>query len=65
MNTNLFRCWVSGWGQDSFSGLYQAVQKEVDVQILDPIKCQSALSLTRLGPTYVFDSTSFICAGGM
>lgn len=59
------RCWVSGWGKNDFaSGTYQTIQKEVDVPILPPSTCQTALSATRLGPTFVFDSSSFICAGG-
>lgn len=59
-----FRCWVSGWGKNDFNGVYQTIQKEVDVPILQPAKCQMALASTRLGPAFVFDSTSFICAGG-
>lgn len=60
----IFRCWVSGWGKNDFSGVYQTIQKEVDVPILDASRCQSALAATRLGSAYVFDATSFICAGG-
>lgn len=59
------RCWVSGWGRDAFTtGSYQTIQKEVDVPILPPQICQSALAATRLGTSYVFDSNSFLCAGG-
>lgn len=57
-------CWVSGWGKNDFLGVYQTIQKEVDVPILDTARCQAALTATRLGPTFVFDGTSFICAGG-
>lgn len=60
----MYRCWVSGWGKNDFNGVYQTIQKEVDVPILAPAKCQSDLAATRLGAAFVFDSTSFICAGG-
>lgn len=40
------------------------IQKEVDLPILPPAACQAALSTTRLGSSFVFDSDSFICAGG-
>lgn len=59
-----FRCWVSGWGKNDFNGVYQTIQKEVDVPILDAGRCQASLAATRLGSTFVFDATSFICAGG-
>lgn len=59
------RCWVSGWGRDDFlAGSYQTIQREADVPILPPAVCQSALSATRLGPSFVYDANSFICAGG-
>lgn len=58
------RCWVSGWGKNDFSGAYQTIQKEVDVPVLDPGRCQSLLAATRLGSSFIFDSISFICAGG-
>lgn len=60
----IVRCWVSGWGKNDFNGVYQTIQKEVDVPILDASRCQSLLSSTRLGSTYLFDANSFICAGG-
>ncbi len=56
---------MSGWGRNDFvSGSFQAIQKQVDVPILQPTQCQSQLAATRLGPSFVFDTTSFICAGG-
>ncbi|XP_050681345.1 phenoloxidase-activating factor 2-like isoform X2 [Leptidea sinapis] len=60
------RCWVSGWGKDMFGvqGQYQQILKEVDVPIVAPATCQSQLQAARLGPSYVLDTTSFICAGG-
>lgn len=66
-NTTYFgqRCFISGWGKNNFViGNYQVVQKEVDVPILPPTTCQASLSATRLGSSFVFDSSSFICAGG-
>lgn len=61
---SLNRCWISGFGKSEFNGAYQTIQKEVDVPVLDSGKCQSLLRATRLGSGFVFDSTSFICAGG-
>lgn len=59
------RCWVSGWGRNDFnSGSFQAIQKQVDVPVLANTVCQSELAATRLGPSFVFDTTSFLCAGG-
>lgn len=55
---------MSGWGKNAFNGVYQTIQKEVDVQILSAGQCQQTLATTRLGPSFVFDSNSFICAGG-
>ncbi|XP_059051227.1 phenoloxidase-activating factor 2-like [Achroia grisella] len=60
------RCWVAGWGKNLFGvqGQYQQILKEVDVPIVAPATCQAQLQAARLGPTYVLDTTSFICAGG-
>ncbi|KAJ0182502.1 hypothetical protein K1T71_001871 [Dendrolimus kikuchii] len=60
------RCWVSGWGKNMFGvqGQYQQILKKVDVPIVAPGTCQAQLRTARLGPTYVLDTTSFICAGG-
>lgn len=59
------RCWVSGWGRNDFNnGAYQAIQKQVDVPVLANTVCQSQLSATRLGSVFVFDTASFMCAGG-
>lgn len=58
-------CWVSGWGKNDFIvGTYQTIQKEVDVPILPAATCQSSLAATRLGASFLLDTTSFICAGG-
>ncbi|XP_026479866.1 phenoloxidase-activating factor 2-like [Ctenocephalides felis] len=58
------KCWVSGWGKNAFTGQFQNVQKQVDVIIQSADGCQSSLRGTRLGAAFVFDSDSFICAGG-
>ncbi|CAF4792939.1 unnamed protein product [Pieris macdunnoughi] len=60
------RCWVAGWGKDMFGmqGQFQQILKEVDVPIVAPATCQTQLQGARLGPTYVLDTTSFVCAGG-
>ncbi|XP_035776537.1 phenoloxidase-activating factor 2-like [Anopheles albimanus] len=59
------RCWVSGWGKNDFvSGAFQSIPKEVDVPVVATANCQTALRTTRLGPNFVLDPTSFLCAGG-
>lgn len=60
------RCMVSGWGKDAFGaqGQFQNILKKVDVPIVAPDVCQTQLRTARLGPTYVLDTTSFVCAGG-
>lgn len=60
------RCWVSGWGRNDFSsnGAYQAIQREVDVPIVDQNTCQNNLKTTRLGSSFQLDFNSFMCAGG-
>lgn len=60
------RCYVAGWGKNDFgpTGAYQAIQREVDVPLITNVACQAALRNTRLGPTFVLNDSSFICAGG-
>ncbi|KAL4712754.1 hypothetical protein ACJJTC_008051 [Scirpophaga incertulas] len=60
------RCWVSGWGKNLFGsqGQYQQILKKVDVPIVPSATCQSQMQAARLGPSFVLDTTSFICAGG-
>lgn len=60
------RCWVAGWGRNDFTntGAYQAIQKEVDVPLVDQNTCQNQLRTTRLGANFGLDFTSFVCAGG-
>lgn len=56
---------MSGWGRNDFTtGIFQAILKHVDVPILENTACQSTLAATRLGSSFVFDSLSFLCAGG-
>lgn len=56
---------MSGWGRNDFvAGTFQTIQKQVDVPILQNTVCQSSLAATRLGPAFVFDTASFLCAGG-
>ncbi|XP_044729322.1 phenoloxidase-activating factor 2-like [Chrysoperla carnea] len=58
-------CWVSGWGQDKFTdGMYQSVQKSVQVPIVDTNSCERQLQSTQLGQGFTLDRNSFICAGG-
>lgn len=60
-----FRCLVSGWGKDAFTGTLQSIIKEVEVPIVPNNICQNLLRNTsRLGSTFVLNPTSFICAGG-
>ncbi|XP_055389269.1 phenoloxidase-activating factor 2-like [Condylostylus longicornis] len=58
------KCYVAGWGKDDFNGLYQAIQKEVDVTVISTDTCQEKLRKTRLGPNFVLNGTTFVCAGG-
>ncbi|XP_058802891.1 phenoloxidase-activating factor 2-like [Phymastichus coffea] len=60
------RCYVSGWGKNAFApnGQYQAIMREVDVPIIDQASCEARLRQTRLGPNFVLNRNSFICAGG-
>uniref|UniRef100_A0A0P4WNL9 Peptidase S1 domain-containing protein n=1 Tax=Scylla olivacea TaxID=85551 RepID=A0A0P4WNL9_SCYOL len=59
------RCWVSGWGKDSFGdgGRYQSVLKEVSMSVVSRGACEAALRLTRLGPRYSLHP-GMVCAGG-
>lgn len=59
------RCWVTGWGKDSFGqkGSFQAVLREVELPVIGQTECESALRQTRLGPHYRLHQ-GFICAGG-
>lgn len=66
MNIVLMFVNFSGWGRNDFSnnGAYQAIQKEVDVPLVDQSTCQNQLRGTRLGQNFQLDFTSFVCAGG-
>ncbi|XP_058460639.1 phenoloxidase-activating factor 2-like [Malaya genurostris] len=59
------RCLASGWGKDVFgkSGTYQVILKKIELPIVTPSQCQTALRTTRLGPKFTLHK-SFICAGG-
>lgn len=59
------RCWVTGWGKDSFGqkGSFQSVLQEVELPVIGHTECESALRHTRLGPHYRLHS-GFMCAGG-
>lgn len=38
--------------------------KEVNLPLVDPYTCEFQLRNTRLGPNFVLDTYSFVCAGG-
>jgi len=59
------RCFVTGWGKDSFGkgGKYQNVLKEIDLPILQNFDCEQKLKRTRLGADFVLNP-GFLCAGG-
>lgn len=59
------RCWVTGWGKDSFGqkGSFQSVLQEVELPVVGQSECEMSLRQTRLGPHYRLHS-GFICAGG-
>ncbi|KMQ86492.1 peroxisomal membrane protein pex16 [Lasius niger] len=56
-------CWVTGWGKNAFNGMYQTILREVDVPVMSQADCQTALRKTRLGNSFILDSSS-MCAGG-
>lgn len=60
------RCFVAGWGKNDFgpTGQFQAIMKQVEVPIIATASCLTALRATRLGPTFILNETSFMCAGG-
>lgn len=58
-------CFVSGWGRNDFDyGTNQAIQRKVDVPIVDNAACQAILRMTRLGKNFILDP-GFMCAGGI
>lgn len=59
------KCWVTGWGKDSFGqkGTFQSVLQEVELPVGEHNECEAALRQTRLGPHYRLHP-GFICAGG-
>lgn len=57
------RCFVSGWGKDSFQGNYQHILKKIDVPLINHYECQTLLRRTRLGKYFLLHD-SFKCAGG-
>lgn len=59
------RCFASGWGKDVFGkdGTYQVILKKIDLPVVPPGQCQTALRTTRLGSKFVLHK-SFMCAGG-
>ncbi|XP_055385061.1 transmembrane protease serine 9-like [Condylostylus longicornis] len=58
-------CYVAGWGKNDFNGNYQAIQKFVDVTVIDSTTCQNNLRATRLGSNFILSANDFICAGGV
>ena len=57
------RCFVSGWGKDSFEGKYQHILKKIDVPLINHHKCQELLRHTRLRQYFRLHE-SYLCAGG-
>ncbi|XP_037048739.1 phenoloxidase-activating factor 2-like isoform X2 [Bradysia coprophila] len=59
------RCFVSGWGKDSYgvTGSYQTILKKVEVPVISHDMCQRQLRQTILGKFFRLHR-SFICAGG-
>lgn len=56
------RCWVSGWTNPSTKK--QDVLRKVDLPLVDNPTCEGLLRKTVLGPKFILDPVSFICAGG-
>ncbi|XP_076645071.1 ovochymase-1 [Halictus rubicundus] len=57
------RCLGTGWGKNTFDGVYQNELRKVELPIVDRTECQYRLRTTKLGPYFQLHS-SFICAGG-
>lgn len=54
---------LKGWGRTDFDyGVNQAVQRKVDVPIIDFKKCQDLLRMTRLERSFRLHP-GFMCAG--
>lgn len=57
------RCSVAGWGRNDFAyGSNQAIERKVDVPLVDFQACQATLRMTRLGKNFILDP-GFMCAG--
>lgn len=53
------------WGKSTFNSTsYQTILKEVSLPLVEHFTCQNQLRNTRLGPNFLLDPLSFICAGG-
>lgn len=54
---------MSGWGRNDFAyGSNQAIQRKVDLPMVDRDTCQKTLRMTKLGNNFVLDP-GFMCAG--
>ena len=52
-----------GWGRNDFEyGTNQAIQRKVDLSIVDSASCQKTLQMTKLGRSFRLDP-GFMCAG--
>ena len=58
-------CAATGWGKDRWGdqGRYQAIMKEVWMEVVGQESCQQKLRQTKLGRFFSLHS-SFLCAGG-
>ena len=58
-------CAATGWGKDRWGdlGRYQAIMKEVWMEVVGKESCQQKLRQTKLGRFFSLHS-SFLCAGG-
>ncbi|CAL4063743.1 unnamed protein product, partial [Meganyctiphanes norvegica] len=59
-------CYASGWGKTSAGkdGVFQIVQRKVELPLVHNERCQGYLRTTRLGPHFRL-AKEFICAGGI
>lgn len=63
----VLRCFqISGWGRTDFNPNtpFVAIQKEIDVPLVEQNLCQNQLRATRLTQNFQLDFSSFVCAGG-
>ncbi|XP_071520050.1 uncharacterized protein [Panulirus ornatus] len=59
------RCFATGWGKDAFGseGKFSHILKEVELPVVEGLKCEALLRQTRLGRDFALHEGN-LCAGG-